>query len=359
MNRRQYIASLGFVSTVGVAGCTDMLDLEDNETEGETGNEGGPDSATDETTPADSGSTGSDDETDGEGNDTVEEPLDLGEGISFLTEDERIQLDFIPAVPLPPTVENGVIEDEDGVSVGIPSNEQLLLRVPVRLESTGQEPAAAPQNITLEMDGTTHEHNAYNTVVNDALNPKAQFQPGTTATRSLVFPIAELASSATLAVTWNTSQSTASQSNEITARWTLTADDAIRQDDDITGLETGESVTLTNDLDNTLYTVTAADVSEESIADSDTKRVRVRFSVSSVAFQVDDVPTRDDVVLLGEDDTEYAPQPYDGEDAYDANQDTRQEGVEPGFIVFEVPASVDSYRFRVPLTAELAAVWEL
>jgi len=271
---------------------------------------------------------------------------------SFFTEGEEKRLDVVPEAPV---VTNAAVERGEQVTVRPAHVAPFLFKVPALMESTGESEVSTPRSSTLDTEGGTYQHDAYDTVAENSVNPTGTLAPGSTALQNLVFPVEEVPSSATLAVTWG-AVGVQYENDPVTARWTIDADDITRQTGDIEGLSAGQSVRVADSNDTTQYVVTAVEANEEAISESDNRRVLVTLRASAKR-RSSGVPTGDNTSLLG-DDTEYTPQSYEGDDAFEIDPETTV-GDREGVISFEVPQSADSYRFRLPLTSSLAVVWEL
>ncbi|WP_247729849.1 DUF4352 domain-containing protein [Halovivax limisalsi] len=331
MDRRQYLGVSSAVVAGILGGCSTGGGSDDS-TDGD-GTDGGADESDDG---ADSG---------GEGRpDLGDEPLEMDEAVVFYTEDGSEELafwlgepEFTPAL-VTDRREQGIISSDhpDGA---------FFLTVEVGLENTGDGAVDMPSGVDLTVDGQTYSH--VRTALADEYDPFAEIQPGETVTQTLVFDVPDVSETGRLAVEWG-------RLDTATAEWAIDLGSVERRSLGLDAIEPTERVTVGTDA--VQYTLSVEDVAERTDED-DKQSVHVTLRAANTGQVVAQDPTLRGVRLHADGES-YEPVAYDGDDAY-AVEELAPGDVATGILAFQVPATAEDYRFRIQLTMELAATWEL
>lgn len=331
MYRRNYLALSGAVTAGAFAGC-----LGDGDTDDENGTETDDDSGTD---------TGGEDDDQVQPEPLEDETLLPGEAVSFYTENRDKELAFRV---LHPVVTNVLITDrvDQGLlAADYPDNDRYLL-VEAEMENTGGEAVDVPFGIDLTVNGDTYSHKR--TALENEYSPTQRLEPGESALGTFVFDINETDSTGELAVEWGGVES-------VTARWELDLDEAIDSGIEYEGLSADE--TLTIGTGTVQYAISVEDVEEIQNPDEDEKDVLVTIRAENTGSVAAMDPTVRGTFLQAAEET-FEERSYDGTDAFDVDEIAPGDS-ESGAIRFRVPDSVDSYKFHIQLTMDLAVSWEL
>ena len=333
MDRRQYLGLVGAVGGSAFAGCTS-----------------GDGTATD-----DDGTAGDDPDTNGESDESSDEQppseldqetLELGETVLFYTEDGSRELSFRPVDPV---VRPLLVTDRQGqglVATDVPASDSVYLTVVLEAENVGEAAVDVPSTVDLHVDGATHSH--VRTALTDEYEPFQELEPGESMAQYAVFEVPEERADAATRLTaeWGARDS-------VTAEWSIDLADARREELDVENLQVGEAVTIGTD--EVRFALTVEGVGE--VDDGDETSVFVTVSAENVGQTTVMEPTVRGVSLVADGDT-FDPESDDHDGRYESGE------LEPGAskrgdFHFRVPASADLEAFRVTLTPDLDATWDL
>lgn len=328
MRRRDYIAVFGFGSVAALTGCLDS-DTDDS-TDSQT------DNGTTDTADANGG-----EDSRPPGEELGNEPLAIGEGVIFYTEDGTEELSFRPSMA---TYTNVLVTDRQQqglVATEFPERERYLL-VPVEVENFSQQAVNVPSEISLSVAGSEYDHTL--TAFDSQYEEFQELEAGEFDIQFLVFDMPASEETATLSAEWG-------RMDRVAAEWELPVQEAEYDEFEYEGLGVGEQFIIGTSEVEYAFVVETVDYepSESKTSVSVTLQVENTGSIAGLD------PTIRGVSLVA-----------DGEvhDASAADGVLDAEELEPGdsetvTLSFELAGDPEEFQFQIQVTQELTATWDI